>query len=104
MPLVGDEPANAAYMSFTLNIVYELFETRIGIGLKPLLRGIQPEGTLVTIEKEAQSVLTKAWGLDGMQKRENIQALKEKVDKVWGENGEARTEFHHFLERYLPRK
>lgn len=89
-------------MSSTLNIAYELFETRIGVGLKPLRRGIQPEGTLQAIEKEARSVFTKAWGPDGMRKREKIQVLRKKVNMAWDEDGEARQELHRFLDRYLP--
>lgn len=100
--MAGDQPANAACVSSTLDVAYELFETRIGIGLKPLLRGIQPEGTLKAIEREARSVFTKAWGLDGAQKRGKIQDLKKKVSVAWDEDGDSRKELRHFLNKYLP--
>ncbi|GJJ09753.1 hypothetical protein Clacol_003977 [Clathrus columnatus] len=64
-PLSADQPVNAAYMSSTLNIAYELFETRRGPGLLPLHRGIKPQGTLEAIEKEIRTVLENAWGSDG---------------------------------------
>lgn len=89
-------------MSSTLNIAYELFETRIGPGLRPLHRGIQPKGTLDAIEKEAQSIFTRAWGPDGALKRERIQLLKEKVSTAWNEDGESRNEFRKLLKKYLP--
>lgn len=88
-------------MSSVLNVAYELFETRLGGGVRPLLRGVHPEGTLEAIEKEARSVFNKARGLDGAQKRKNIQTLSKKVNAAWGEHGEARKELRRFLSEFL---
>ncbi|GJJ16201.1 hypothetical protein Clacol_010497 [Clathrus columnatus] len=99
-PLSADQPVNAAYMSSVLNIAYELFETRIGSGLRPLYRGIKPQGALEAIETEIRTVLQKAWGCDGARKRENILKLKEKLNIAWNEDGEARIELREFLKRF----
>ncbi|GJJ16199.1 hypothetical protein Clacol_010495 [Clathrus columnatus] len=96
-PLSADQPVNAAYTSSILNIAYELFETRIRSGLRPLYRGIEPQGTLEAIETEIRNVLQQAWGCDGARKRENILKLKEKLNIAWNEDGEARIEFLEFL-------
>ncbi|GJJ09757.1 hypothetical protein Clacol_003981 [Clathrus columnatus] len=101
-PLSADQPVNAAYMSSTLNIAYELFETRRGPGLLPLHQGIKPQGTLEAIEKEIQTILEKAWSPDGVQKRENLHVLTKKINKAWNDNGEARIEFRKFLKRFVP--
>ncbi|GJJ09758.1 hypothetical protein Clacol_003982 [Clathrus columnatus] len=101
-PLGADQPVNAAYMSSTLNIAFELFEGRRGPGLLPLHRGIKPQGTLEAIEKEMQTVLEKAWGPDGVQKRENLHVLTKKINKAWNDNGEARIEFLKFLKKFVP--
>lgn len=101
-PLGGDQPFNAAYLSSTTNTAYELFETRLGAGLRPLRRGIKPKGTLEAVDEEIRSLFTKAWGADGAQKRKNAQAMKKKLDVAWDENGEARIELLQFLEKFIP--
>lgn len=101
-PLAADQQVNAAYISTSLNIAYELFETRVNDGLRPLCRGIKPTGTPEAAEEEFRSVLSKAWGIDGIQKRENIHALQRKVSSAWKEDGDARKELREFLNKFVP--
>lgn len=97
----ADQPANVAHMSLTLNIAYEIVEARSGFGLKPMYRGITPKGTLEALEEEVRTILQKAFGEDGRQKRENIQQLKEKIKAELREGGDSSVDLNKFVKDYL---
>ncbi|KAK7681776.1 hypothetical protein QCA50_015123 [Cerrena zonata] len=98
-PCDGDQPTNAARLSFVLDVAYELFEVRTEpYGLKPILRnGKTPIGTVEAIREEACSVLGNAFGEDGVRKRANIKKLQEAVLNTWSENGPARRDLRRFV-------
>ncbi|KAJ3489171.1 hypothetical protein NLI96_g2320 [Meripilus lineatus] len=87
-PFSADQPSNAARLSDILNVAYELFEVRNGLGLKPTLRnGKVPTGTPEAIRAEAHQILESAFGKEGEKKRENLKKVKEEILGAWKEGG-----------------
>ncbi|THH12091.1 hypothetical protein EW145_g231 [Phellinidium pouzarii] len=93
-PFDADEPVNAANISVTLDVGYELMEVRNGPGKGPIHRlgGRTPEGTVDAVRREAIEVFTKARGEDGRVKRANVQRLREIFAHHWEEGGAGWTE------------
>ncbi|GJJ13424.1 hypothetical protein Clacol_007678 [Clathrus columnatus] len=100
-PLSAEQPGNAAYITLVLGIAYEIVEGRSGPGLKPMYRGIQPQGTLEALEKEAHGILDKAFGDDGKKKRENIRVLRDKVRAGLVEGGDSFVDFARLVRDYI---
>lgn len=100
-PIAGEQSGNAAHISLTLNIAYEIVEGRTELGLKPMYRGVQPTGTLDALKEEIQMIFENAFGEDGKLKRKNVLALK---DKMWAglrEGGDSSNDFEMFIRDYL---
>ncbi|GJJ12672.1 hypothetical protein Clacol_006916 [Clathrus columnatus] len=100
-PIDAEQPPNAAYITLTLSIAYELLEGRSGLGLKPMHRGITPRGTLEALEEEVQVILDKAYGEDGKVKRENIRILRDKMREDLREGGQSVAELENFIRDYM---
>lgn len=98
-PFDADQPLLAAQLSETHKVAYELLEVRTEPwGLKPLYRtGKAPTGTLDAVREEARVMLDKAFGEDGMTKRENMKPLQKAILDAWKENGSARKDVERFL-------
>lgn len=97
----AEQPGNAAYMSVTLNIAYEIVEARSGVGLKPMYRGLHPKGTVEALLEEIKTHLKNAFGEDGKRKRENIQVLKDKLRASLEKGGDSTVNLAKFVEDYL---
>lgn len=89
-PFDADQPANAAHITHTHDIAYELFEVRCGHGLRPIRRlsDWMPSGSLEAVRKEAKTVFEKARSEDGERKRTNARRLGSALAKGWDEGGE----------------
>ncbi|KAI0356302.1 UDP-Glycosyltransferase/glycogen phosphorylase [Trametes cingulata] len=97
-PFGGDQPLNAVHISEQLEVGYELLEVRTGHGLHPIYRnGRKPAGTIEALQKEAREVLAKAFGPDGAEKRERLQALTRSVMREWEEGGTSLKDVTAFL-------
>jgi hypothetical protein len=96
-PLDADQPGNAAYITLSLDVAFELVEVRTGTGLKPLYRGVKPTGTVEAVASEARTILQKARGAEGMRKRRNAESLRDKWKKEWEEGGDALKNLRVFL-------
>ncbi|PAV16812.1 UDP-Glycosyltransferase glycogen phosphorylase [Pyrrhoderma noxium] len=84
-PFDADQPMNAASLTSTHDVAYELFELRSGEGLRPIHRlgNRSPEGTVDSAQREFRDVLAKARGDDGARKRANIRALQSQLKEHW---------------------
>ncbi|KIJ46331.1 glycosyltransferase family 1 protein [Sphaerobolus stellatus SS14] len=101
-PIVADQPDNAALISITLNVGYQLTEARTGdAGLRPMKRGVKPTGTVDAIQREIREILQRARGEDGKIKRTNAEVISNKMKEDWEENGEAGTGLKRLLEKEL---
>ncbi|KAJ3487391.1 hypothetical protein NLI96_g3558 [Meripilus lineatus] len=90
-PFSADQPANAARLTDILDVAYELYEIRNGLGLKPILRnGKVPVGTVEAVREEAARVLENAFLADGQRKRENLKKLREAILGSWSDGGSSR--------------
>ena len=96
-PLDADQPVNAAYITLSLDVAFEMVEVRTGLGLKPLYRGACPTGTVEAVAAEARSILQKARGSDGERKRRNAESLRDKWRGEWEEGGDALKDLRQFL-------
>ena len=96
-PIAADQPVNAAYITLSLDVAFEMVEVRTGLGLKPLYRGVRPTGTVETVAAEARSILQKARGSDGERKRQNAESLRDKWRGEWEEDGDALKNLRKFL-------
>lgn len=102
-PMDADQPLNALHLTLTHDVAYELCEVRTGeSGLRPLLRGIQPRGTLEAVEVEARKVFQAARGSDGERKRHNARAMRDKMNRAWEEGGDAANELSRFFSDECP--
>ncbi|KAH9895030.1 UDP-Glycosyltransferase/glycogen phosphorylase [Cubamyces lactineus] len=98
-PFEGDQPLNAVNMTENFDAAYELIEVRTGDGTKPIFRnGRKPVGTIEAVKAEARDVLTKAFGEDGVKKRERLLRLQQEVLSEWDEGGASRRDFMAFLD------
>ena len=98
-PLSADQPTNAIKLSIVHDVGYELLEVRTGPGLNKILHtGETPVGTLEAVRAEANKVLDKAFGEDGLRKRANMKKLKEKIERAWDQGGPAEVDMAKFLD------
>lgn len=85
-PFFADQPSNAARLTDVLDVAYELYEVRNGLGLKPIFRnGKVPVATVEAVREEAARVLENAFLADGQRKRENLKRLRDAVLSSWSE-------------------
>ncbi|KIJ46333.1 glycosyltransferase family 1 protein, partial [Sphaerobolus stellatus SS14] len=99
-PITADQPYNAALISITLNIGYQLTEARTGdAGLRALKSGVQPAGTVEALLREIRYILEKARGEDGKLKRQNAHTIKIKMKAAWDDQGEAAVELRKLLSK-----
>ncbi|KAH8110155.1 UDP-Glycosyltransferase/glycogen phosphorylase [Phellopilus nigrolimitatus] len=98
-PFDADQPSNAANLTITHGLGYELFEIRSGHGLRPVHRlgDRTPEGTVDALEREIRDVLTKARGTDGQNKRANVKRFREELVKNWEQDGVCWNEIEKLL-------
>ncbi|GJJ15650.1 hypothetical protein Clacol_009928 [Clathrus columnatus] len=99
--LLGDQPINAVNVRLNHDVAYQLLEVRTGSGLKPLYRGVEPQGSIESAVEEFRHVWAKAQGEDGARKRSNVQQLKEKYKFLWEEGGSSLKDYKKFLQDYL---
>ncbi|KIJ28143.1 glycosyltransferase family 1 protein [Sphaerobolus stellatus SS14] len=82
-PIVADQPDNAALISITLDVGYQLTEARTGdAGLRPMKRGVKPTGTVDAIQREIWEILQRARGEDGKIKRTNAEVISNKMKET----------------------
>ena len=87
-PLDTDQPGNAAYLTLTLDVAFQMVEIRTGEdGLKPLYRGVTPTGTDSAVATEVRTIIRNARGSEGKKKRRNAELIKDKWRKEWEEGG-----------------
>jgi hypothetical protein len=89
-PIDVDQPANAAYLSVTLDVAFELIETRSGLGRRPLARGSAQPSKLPSSSaaySEMSSLLDKLHGPEGARKRRNVRAWVSRLRGEWKEGG-----------------
>lgn len=98
-PINFDQPVNAAYLTLTLDVAFELIRVRVGKhGLRPLYRGSpQPAGTLEVVAVEARDVLQRARGEEGARKRRNAELLGDKLRGAWKKGGEGLGDFERLM-------
>ena len=90
-PFSADQPSNAGRLTDILDVAYELYEIRNGLGLKPIFRnGKVPVGTVEAVREEAARVLENAFLADGQRKRENPKKLREAILGSWSDGGSSR--------------
>ncbi|KAL5480863.1 hypothetical protein ACEPAI_9803 [Sanghuangporus weigelae] len=89
-PFDADQPVNAVYIAFVLNVGYELFEVRTDAGLRPVHRlgDRKPEGTVEAVKREFSETLEKMKGEDGAVKRANARKLQSGFAQLWAPDGE----------------
>ncbi|RDX55143.1 UDP-Glycosyltransferase/glycogen phosphorylase [Lentinus brumalis] len=98
-PISGDQPANAVYLSETLDVSFELIEVRHGAGAGKIYRnGRVPVGTVDAVKAEMRDILERAYGEEGARKRANILSLGKTLQTAWSENGIARGEVEALLD------
>lgn len=104
-PIAADQPANAAYLTLTLDVAFELIQVRTGeSGLRPLYRGVQPTGTLDAVASEARHVLQSARGEEGEKKRRNAEVIRNNLKQAWEEDGEGLTDLRRLLRDALKKE
>ena len=99
-PITFDEPANAALMSLSLDVAFELIQVRTGVhGLKPAYRcgGIKPTGTADGVAAELENVLNRMRGEEGERKRKAAEMVRERFRQGWEEGGAASKDFRRLL-------
>ena len=99
-PITADQPGNAAYVT-EINVAFELFQVRIGDGLKPLARnGVAAEGTREAVGIEIRHTIDLCRSEKGQEMRCNAEQLKVKFAQTWEEDGIARQDIRKFLLKY----
>jgi len=98
-PLSFDQPGNAAYISLSLDVAFELIQVRTGIeGLKRLHRGgSQPVGPCESVAAEARDVLQRMKGNEGDRKRRNTKVVRDKLSRAWKNAGDGLEDFKRLL-------
>ncbi|KAF5314295.1 hypothetical protein D9619_011866 [Psilocybe cf. subviscida] len=100
-PFTSDQPFNAAYLSLTLDVAFELTQVRTGaLGMKPMLRGVTPKGMREAVREEMLSVITDARGAVGARKRANAGRIAHMLKKAWREDGQAVQDLQQFAKTY----
>ena len=88
-PFTSDQPFNAAYLSLTLDVAFELIHIRTGaLGTRPPLRlggSTKPLSTREAVREEFAKVVDDARGAVGKRKRANAQRIKRLLGKAWQE-------------------
>ncbi|KAI9070271.1 glycosyltransferase family 1 protein [Trametes sanguinea] len=98
-PITVDQAPNAVHLTYNVDMAYELMEVRNGVGAGPLHRtGKAPLGTLDAVRDELRDVLVRAFGEDGVAKRQRLLGLRDTLEKAWTEEGVARREVGNFLD------
>lgn len=59
--------------------------------------GKAPTGTVEAFCLEAKDILKKAFGEDGMHKRNNVLKLKQKTEEAWSKAGASRRTIESFM-------
>ena len=100
---MGDQPANAAYISSVHKLGYELFEVRSGNGTLPIARldNYAPVATVDAVRSEFNEILEKALGDDGKEKRKNVLEFQQKIAESWMPDGECWKEIDRIVESAL---
>ena len=94
IPLLGDEPVAAVYVTENLHASFELFQVWSGEDLKPLHRnGLTPAGLLEAVGIEVQQIIDLCQSKKGQETRSNSEKLKVEFANAW-EDGTARQEIH----------
>jgi len=101
-PMDADQPSNAARLSLTLDVAFELIEIRTGHGLKPLFRGITPKGTIDAVESEFYEVFRNAKGPVGHRKRQNAHVLRDAMIAELVEDGDNMKNLRKMLNDSFP--
>ena len=98
-PIVFDQSGNAAYISLSLDVAFQLIQVRQGVeGLKPLYRGGSPPvGTRESVAAEARDVLRRIKEAEGDRKRRNAEAIRDKLGRAWKDGGEGLEDFRRLL-------
>ncbi|KAI9062595.1 glycosyltransferase family 1 protein [Trametes sanguinea] len=101
-PITVDQSTNAVYLTDVLDMAYELIEVRTGVGAGPRRRtGKAPLGTLDAVREELRDVLARAFGQDGVEKRQRLLSMRKSLEDAWTENGAARQEVTEFLDHVM---
>ena len=99
-PFDGDQPSNAAHISWMHAVGYELFEVRNGNGLLPIRRlgNKRPTGTIEATRKEFRTIINLAFGYDGDLKRSKAQWFAEQFARSWEKDGSSTLELKRVFE------
>ena len=98
-PISFDQPANASYLSLSLDVAFELIQVRTGKnGLKPLYREcVQPMGTAEAVMIEVEDVLQRIGEEEGARKRRNAEEVGNRFRKAWEVGGTGLEDFKRLL-------
>jgi hypothetical protein len=102
-PFMGDQPGMASYLEHSLDVAFQLVETRTAPhGLKPIrVRGnFTPTGTIEALRAELDQVLEDMQGNVGARKRANARRAQADLATAWAEGGSARLVFEDMCSRY----
>lgn len=101
-PFMADQPANIAYLTYTCDVAFTLYETRTGEpGLKPILAtGKTPTGTLDAFKEEVKQLLDDMAGEAGARKRRNVKQKQAQIAKSWGKGGRSSKVLEAFSTQY----
>ncbi|KAF7968856.1 hypothetical protein HWV62_29172 [Athelia sp. TMB] len=101
-PFASDQPFNAAYLSMTLDVAFELLQVRTGVpGTKPALRTLKaPQSTRAAVREEIAGVVDAARGAAGRRKRANAQRVRGLLAGAWAAGALAAVDLQRFAEAY----
>jgi hypothetical protein len=101
-PFTGDQPANVAYMVFSLDVAFELTEVRSGdYGLMTMYHhGRAPKGTIEAFKEEIDALLGQLTDEVGQRKKANAKRIQRDLVDAWGEGGSATIAFNELLNRF----
>ncbi|KAF9477697.1 UDP-Glycosyltransferase/glycogen phosphorylase [Pholiota conissans] len=103
-PFTSDQPFNAAYLSLTLDVAFELIQIRTGaLGKKPLLRTggqVAPLSTREAVREEIAKVVDEARGAVGRRKRANARRIQGLLRGAWEGEGLAVRDLKKFVDTY----
>ena len=104
-PTGADQPLNALLLTLKFEAAFELIEVRSGEEgqQKPYRYKDQPtpQFTAESAREEFKRILTDIKGQKGANVRKNLEALSDKIGKVWNADGEAQRELEAFLKKYV---
>ncbi|KDR66298.1 hypothetical protein GALMADRAFT_1162382 [Galerina marginata CBS 339.88] len=98
-PLMFDQPGNAAHISLSLDVAFQLIQVRTGKeGLKPLHRtGTPPVGDCESVAVEARDILRRMKGAEGDRKRKNAEGVRDKLGRARKGAGDGQEDFKRLL-------